>query len=38
MGYWLARDIAVGFPLQNWMVVALVMILIWAVFQWCSRR
>jgi hypothetical protein len=33
MNGWLSRDIAAGFPMQNWMVVALILILIWIIYK-----
>jgi len=33
MPNWLVRDIARGFPMQNWMVVALAIIAIWILYK-----
>jgi hypothetical protein len=38
MPSWLVRDVARDFPMQNWMVVALVTIAIWIVYIWRTRR
>jgi hypothetical protein len=38
MPNWLVRDIARDFPMQNWMVVALVLIALWIVYEWWSPR
>jgi hypothetical protein len=40
MGDWLVRQVTIfgGVPAQNWMLLALAVILISTVFSWWSRR
>jgi hypothetical protein len=38
MNSWLVRDITPGFPIQNWMVLAFTLFVIWIVYQWGARR
>jgi hypothetical protein len=39
MGNWLVGQVTIfGFQTQNWMMIALAIIVVWIVFAWWSNR
>jgi len=39
LGAWLVRDFSVlGVHLQNWMPVAVAIVVLWFAYEWISRR
>jgi hypothetical protein len=39
MGNWLVGQVTIfGFQVQNWMMIALAIIVVWIVFAWWSNR